>query len=316
MDKQLNVFYFSSDHFVSVAATSIVSLLENNTEFESITIYYVDDGISSMNKDKLIQLVKRYNREILFIVAPDPSEMFDFPFKEKYQMGHSYMRMGVGSLLPSHVKKVLCLDSDTLVTGNLLELWNVDLGEDILAGVSDCLNIPKYKHRFFLNDKDIYCNAGVFLVDLEKWRAFNIERIISEKIKERNGNVFFFEQTLMNYACKGKIYKLHPKYNCYTLFFAFTYKNLMRWRKPTDFYTEREVDEAKDKPVIVHFTRNFYMLSRPWVKNCDHPMCDEYQKYKQMTLYGLVWAKTIGHAGKLVNIDCYIYCRKALLQHL
>ena len=76
-------------------------------------------------------------------------------------------------------------------------------------------------------------------------------------IKKKNGNVFFFEQTLTNYSCKGKIYKLHPKYNCYTLFFAFDYKNLIRWRKPTIFYTEKEVAEAKEKPAIIHFTRNF-----------------------------------------------------------
>lgn len=87
----------------------------------------------------------------------------------------------------------------------------------------------------------------------------------------------------MNYVCRDKIIKLHPKYNSYTLFYAFKYANLLRWRKPTCFYDEMEVKEAVSNPQIIHFTRNFYMMSRPWVKGCDHPMTSTYLKYKQLT---------------------------------
>lgn len=47
MNISLNVLYFSSDLFVDVAASSIVSLLENNKSFEDIKIYVIDDGISN-----------------------------------------------------------------------------------------------------------------------------------------------------------------------------------------------------------------------------------------------------------------------------
>ena len=304
MNKELNTFYFSSDKFVSVAATSIVSLLENNAEFEKITIYYADDGISDINKNKLIGLVKKYNREIIFIDVPSPSDLFDFQFKDRYQMGHSYMRMAIGSLLPSDVKRVLCLDSDTLVVGDLMELWNIDMEDNVLAGVNDCINISKYKNRFFLDDNDIYCNAGVFLVDLDKWRSLNIEKIIATKIKEKNGNIFFFEQTLMNYACKGKIKSIHPKYNSYTLFFAFNYCNLIKWRKPINFYTPRNIEEAKETPTIIHFTRNFYMRSRPWVEECEHPWKDIYIKYKQFTPWEQLeeYYETIGKKIKYIVV--------------
>lgn len=87
----------------------------------------------------------------------------------------------------------------------------------------------------------------------------------------------------MNYCCRGKIAKLDPKYNTYTLFYAFDYKNLLCWRKPTFFYQQDEVSKAKEKPAIIHFTRNFYMLSRPWVKGCDHPLTMDYLTYKKMT---------------------------------
>ncbi len=279
----MNIFYFTSNLFISVAATSIISLMENNKSADNITFYIIDDEIDDENKAKLTTMIESYGREVIYILAPDPSELFEFPFKSRYQIGHSYVRMAIGTLLPNNINRVLALDSDTLIVGDLSELWNMDMGENILAGVKDCINLKAYNKQFNLSDKQLYCNAGMFLVDLNKWREQKIEEEIKHIIKACGGNVFFFEQTLMNYSCREKVYKLHPKYNCYTLFFAFQYKNLMRWRRPTDFYTKKEIDEAKQNPLIIHFTRNFYMLSRPWIKTCDHPYTNCYQEYKKLT---------------------------------
>lgn len=281
----MNVFYFTSDLFVSVAATSILSLMENNKTIDEIHFYIIDDGIKNENKSKLSKMIESYGRTVCYIGAPGPSELFDFQFKDRYQIGHSYVRMAIGTLLPDNVDRVLALDSDTLITGDISELWNMDMGDNVLAGVADCLNLKAYRRQFGLSGDEFYCNAGMFLIDLKKWREQKIEEKIKLMIKMKNGNVFFFEQTLINYSCKGKIYKLHPKYNCYTLFYAFDYKNLMKWRRPTAFYTEEEVLEARENPKIIHFTRNFYMLSRPWVKSCTHPLSAEYQMYKKMTAW-------------------------------
>ncbi len=279
----MDVLYFCSDAFVHVAAVSIVSLLENNISFDTIKVWIVDDGISTEKKEQLQQMILKYGRAYEYIPAPDPSDFFKFPFKSRYQIGHSYMRMCIGSLLPKYVEKLLVLDGDTLVLGSLMELWNMNMGDNILAGVADCVNVKAFKKRFMLDDNDIYCNAGMFLVNLNSWRENEIEEKICRTIQEHNGNIFFFEQTLMNYACKGRITKLEAQYNSYTLFYAFTYNNLIRWRRPTNFYSINEVMQAAERPIIMHFTRNFYMKSRPWVDGCEHPFTQEYRKYKQMT---------------------------------
>lgn len=279
----MNVLYFTSDAFTSVAAVSIVSLFENNKDATEINVYIIDDGISDSNRNLLDNMVEKYHRRVYYIPAPDPSEFFHFPFKSRYQMGHSYMRMCIGSLLPESIEKVLCLDSDTLVSGNIRELWEMEIDDNILAGVADCVNVKAFKHQFMLGEEDIYCNAGMFLVNLKSWRNNRIEEKISKTIIEHNGNIFFFEQTLMNYVCKGKIVRVEAKYNSYTLFYALTYKNLICWRRPTNFYTEEEIDEAKHDARIIHFTRNFYMTSRPWVENCDHPLTEMYMNYKRLT---------------------------------
>jgi len=164
----MNIFNFCSDSFASVAAVSLVPIMENNKAFDRIEIYTVDDGISDQNKSELEKLVRTYNRVIHFIKAPDPSIIFEYSFKTRYQMGHSYSRMCIGTILPDHVEKVLCLDSDTLILDSLSELWNIDMGQHIMAGVSECINLKSYGRRFQLDIDNIYCNAGILLVDLKK----------------------------------------------------------------------------------------------------------------------------------------------------
>ena len=284
----MNIFYFSSDLFIEVLAVSLVSLLENNKNCREINIYIVDDGITKEKKNKLQCMVDKYSsteniRKIIYLDAPSPNDLLKFNFKTRYQIGHSYFRMCIGTLLPNNVDRVICLDSDTLICSDLEELWNIDMHGNILAGVADCMNIKKYRRQFDMDEDDIYCNAGFYLVDLKKWRQENIEEKIINRIFKQNGNVFFFEQTLMNWSCKGRILKLSPDYNAYTLFWAFEYNNLLRWRKPKNFYTDEQVQQAKNNPVIIHYTRNFYMLSRPWVEGCDHPMTAKYLEYKELT---------------------------------
>lgn len=288
----MNIFYFASDLFASIAATSIISMLENNNTVDFFNFYVADDGINDDSKEKMTSMVRRYNADIHFISLPDPSELLDFPFKSRYQIGHSYPRMCIAHILPESIDRVLVLDSDTLILDDLGELWNMDIGDNILAGVVDCVNIKAFNKQFSLNEDELYCNAGMFLVDLKKWREQKIEEKIIKTIKEKKGNVFFFEQTLMNYSCRGKVLKLDPKYNTYTLFYAFEYDNLLIWRHPTIFYKKEEIQEALNHPKIVHFTRNFYMKSHPWKEGSEHPLTEIYRRYMEMTPWKQIWKDT------------------------
>lgn len=307
----MNIFYFCSDLFVEVLAVSLVSLLENNKKCKEINVYIVDDGITDKNKNKLEKMLLKYetygnNRKIIYLDAPSPNELLKYNFETRYQIGHSYFRMCIGTLLPDNIERIICLDSDTLVCSNLEDLWNLDLKENIMAGVSDCMNLKKYKRKFEIDEEDIYCNAGFYLVDLKKWRQENIEEKIIGRIFKQKGNVFFFEQTLMNWSCKGRILRLPPEYNAYTLFWAFKYKNLLRWRRPDGFYTYEQIENAKCNPKIIHYTRNFYMLSRPWVEGCDHPMTQDYLKYKKMTPWEDVHIDTRSKKIKLKYKICHM----------
>lgn len=63
----MDILYSSSDSYAFLTGISILSLLENNRECDAIHIYIMDNHISDINKNKLIEVVKEYRRDISFV---------------------------------------------------------------------------------------------------------------------------------------------------------------------------------------------------------------------------------------------------------
>ena len=184
----MNVLYFCSDAFAKVAATTMTSLLENNKKFDSITIYLVGDEVTEENKKFLRSIIEgKYNRKFIYIESPTPNECFEYDFKDKYQMGRTWMRLCMTRVIPESVDKVICMDSDTLVLGDLSDMWNIDMKDNLLAGVADCVNVKAFKKHFMMEDGDIYCNAGMFLYNMKAWRKSGVEEKFKKIIQGLNG---------------------------------------------------------------------------------------------------------------------------------
>lgn len=73
-----------------------------------------------------------------------------------------------------------------------------------------------------------------------------------------------------------------PRFNSVTIFYDFSYKEILEYRNPPKFYSEKEIREAVEKPTIIHFTTSF-LSRRPWIEGCNHKYVDEWIKYKNMS---------------------------------
>lgn len=281
----MNIVYHSSDGFVDITSVSIVSLLENNKDEENIRIFYINRDITDKNKTILKNLVKSYNASIEFINMPNWSERFNIQLSTtlKRWLGFGYNRLFITELLPKDIDRVIYLDSDTVIEGSLKEIWNVDFEDCYEAGIDDCLS-KKYRKIVHLNSEGIYCNSGVLVLNLDKFRRDNIIQVFLDFIVKNDGFFVYNEQTILNSVFENKIKILPLKYNVYTLVYALNYKQLMRLRRPYNYsYTPKEYEEAKNMPVITHYTGCFMVGSRPWVNGSKHPHVQAFLKYRSLT---------------------------------
>lgn len=287
-ENQVYVIYHSSDSFAEVTGVSMVSLFENNKQMDRIQVLYIERGMSDENKMKLQSIAEKYNREISFMEMPNWSEKLNIELKSSKAgwLGFGYNRLFLTEFIPDNVDRVLYLDSDTVIEDSLDELWNTKIDDYYLAAVDDCLS-SKYRDIVGLSSDGVYCNAGMLLINLKKWREENITPQFIKIIHKNNGFFVFNEQSIINSLFAGKIKVLPQKYNVNSLIYLFEYDELMRLRKPYLFsYSKEELNSAKKNPVITHYTGNFYVYRRPWIENSDHPHKEAYLKYRALSPWG------------------------------
>lgn len=165
----MNIVYTVDDKFVPQLATGIYSVCKNN-ETEDITFYVISKGISESNKKNLVDWVASLKQKIDIIELDDISNYIDFEFDTSSWNDIVLARLFFDKLLPDSVDKILYLDGDTMVRGSLVELWNTDMKEYVLAAAIEPTANKVRKEAIHLNINEPYYNAGVLLINMRNWK--------------------------------------------------------------------------------------------------------------------------------------------------
>ena len=229
----MNIVYSSSDSYAPIAGVSIMSLLHNNTDSESINIYMIDNSISAENKHRFEEMVGKYGRTIHFIPQPDLNKKAGVEIEVGRWNISTFFRLFLCTILPDDIDRCIYLDCDTVIRHSLKEFWETDLGDKVVAAVDDCRS-DRYKTELNLDSNSTYTNNGVLLIDLKSWREMNVEKEFLDFIIAHNGDITYVDQGVLNgvLAKKGLVKVVHTKYDAMTVFFDFNFKDLMKVRKP------------------------------------------------------------------------------------
>lgn len=280
--RDLHVVYASDDKFSDILGVSLTSLYENNKEMEQVTIYILDSGIGEENKDKLKSLSIKYKRKnIQWIEAKNITKVLGMDVAVDRDSLSQYARLFVSSVLPEELERVLYLDCDIIVASGLEELWNLDMQGKTIAALNDAFS-KWYRMNIDLQPKDIMFNSGVMLIDLKKWKEQKVEDRLMEFIGRKKGKIQQGDQGALNAVLSYDTYCFEPRFNSVTIYYDFSYEELLVYRKPPEFYTEKEIRRAVTEPVLIHFTTSF-LSRRPWIEGCQHRYVSEWMKYKEMS---------------------------------
>jgi lipopolysaccharide biosynthesis glycosyltransferase len=193
-----------------------------------------------------------------------------------------YARLFLGSVLPADYHRVLYLDCDLIVNQSIEGLLNIDLQGKTVGALKDAFS-KEYRKNINLEPDDIMFNSGVMLIDLDRWRTQNIENKLLDYIRQKKGKIQQGDQGVLNYVLAHDIYCLEPKYNAVTIFFDFSYQEMLIYRKPPEgYYTETEIQEAVDNPVIIHYTTSF-LSRRPWITGSKRKYHEVWDHFKTMS---------------------------------
>lgn len=246
---KIPIFLASDNNYSPFVATTILSIVKNTSSF--IAFYILDGGILKSNKKKILSLQKKHKNFSVEFINMKRFELNKFP-EIKHYTTNAFSRYFIPELKPD-LGKVLYLDVDIIVTGDIAELYNQDLGEYYLGAILEdyCPFNYTYLKKICPGYKGgcNYFNSGVLVMDLDGFRRHNIAQKLVETTTRLNDLLNCPDQDVLNLIFENNFKKIDYKFN----FFS-------GHEKYVDESGKKELLEARENHLILHFTGG-----KPWL---------------------------------------------------
>lgn len=259
--KDITVCFASDNNYVPYLGTAMLSILKHSAANNNFLFYVLDNGISAESR-KDIESLRRIRRPFgIEFIKTDTEKFKHCNFQEKRLTTAIFCRY----FIPEYIKedKILYLDCDIMARSSLSELWNIDLGDNYVAGTLDYHVMKKEKLEGLFGgrlDMSEYINSGVLLINCKKWRENGISAKMMELTVKNSEMLKFPDQDIINFVCQGRKKIISHSWNV----MGFLYKPDLFCERP-DF---AEIIRQREDCRIRHF--------QPWRKNWFMPHKREY----------------------------------------
>lgn len=272
----MNVCYITDNDYVQHTMTSMASLLANKFPTSKLDVYVVCDNVDSEKK----KMLRRFDQEGFRVVLVDHKNTFTKKDSEfgKYISASTYIRLNLPSMFPK-MDKLLYLDGDIIITGDLSELYGLDISGYAMAGSIDygiCITSTtwdkvEYIRKTLPNYEREYINAGVLLMNLSELRRIGFEKSCQKLYNERT-DFIFADQDIINFALVGRKKILPIYWNCPILALHLNYgkleSNFLHDRMAKIYHIAyKDIMDIAFKSRVIHINGNKrYIQDIPYLK--------------------------------------------------
>ncbi len=267
----IHIAFNIDGNYVRHCAVTMVSLFRNNPE-ERFTVHIVSDGLPDADKAALGRLAESHRNTVRYY-TPDPEALSGLTirkFSKRISMA-TYYRCILADILPREIGKVLYLDCDIVVAGNITPFWDMDVEGIGVAAVEDigCREAQRYEILQYPM-QDSYFNAGVLLINLEYWRQHQVGRACIDYFHAHPERILFNDQDLLNSILHDHKKLAGPEWNVQDGFYRNAAHPGRAWQKAHAGILKH--------PAILHYTNR-----KPWNYDSQHPLRHLYFDYLDLT---------------------------------
>lgn len=273
------VVFVADDHYAMPLAAAISSVVANLGKNQKIQVFIVDGHVSSSNKQKIAQLEDRRRVRIQWL---QPSESH-FDLLRSLPCGYvgksAYYKLLIPELLGPAYQRILYLDCDVVVEGDITELWYADVGKNYVLAVRDLIN-PFVSSPFGLKNwrelgrqpSDELFNTGVLVFNTAKWRKENATNRLVRYLRENSRYIRLCDQDAMNAVFGDTWGRLDPCWNVLPyMHIAGSYSLL----------SKKSHEDLLARAKLLHYCGP----NKPWNTCCGHPRRDRFFHYLDLTVW-------------------------------
>lgn len=174
------------------------------------------------------ELLYRYNSK-LFPILIDDSVFDNAPEFWGTTSKETYFKLLIPEVIPKEIDRLLYIDVDIIINGEIRGLYNTDLKGKLLAVHEDYfVNRFELEHKkeLGLGENGLYFNAGVMLFNLEKFRKIYDKQKIFDYIDKNKAIIKYHDQDIFNGLFNSDIIVYGEEYNSFS-----KYKNMLDYVK-------------------------------------------------------------------------------------
>jgi lipopolysaccharide biosynthesis glycosyltransferase len=205
MDDQIKLVFCFDKGYIQYAKTAIKSLLKNKTR--DIFIYIIVSGAEKEDLICIDHLLCAFDVEYKIFYV-DYSKL-DFCKPMRHLKIPTYLRLLIPSLI--HEKKIIYSDCDIYVNGDLGELFDLNISENIIGAAKDDHGKPCEEKLNLKNES--YFNAGVLRWDLDKINRETFLEECREVYLKHEKELSFGDQCMLNILYKNKKTTIRREWN-------------------------------------------------------------------------------------------------------
>ena len=231
-------------NYIKYCGVTLTSILLSNPN-ENFIFHIFCDDISEQDIAKAKATTEKFNTNIIiYYLDLDLLKKFSTNMAGNDHISiATYFRFIAYSELANYIDKVLYLDSDILVNGDITKFWNINMNDKCAAVIEDAYGNEISKRV----GTEKYFNAGVMFVNLKEWCKNNYTAICIRKAREKVYQ--FLDQDILNIVLDKNVGWFDKYYN-----YNYSLSRLMdKSKKPSAERLPKEV-------TICHFIG----ASKPW----------------------------------------------------
>lgn len=202
----------TDDNYVQHCCAMLCSLFENN-KAEVFHVHILTHQLLDNHCFFLQKLSARYGNECT-IHEVEESKLRGVKFRKNRPLTMAaYYRILLPEIIDDDIDKILYLDCDLVVLGNIRELYETNIEGFAVAACSDASPYNDL-HRQQLNlslNEEAFC-SGILLVNLKYWRIHDATTKLLEYSQREKKEIFLHDQDSLNYVFRSQWLKLPYKW--------------------------------------------------------------------------------------------------------
>ena len=261
------IFFTIDDGYAPYLHVALISLIKNASKDRRYKIIVVYQELNEENRNNLAKLVEDYpNFEMEFKFMKQSLDMITDRIENRLRSDYFtmtiYFRIFIPDMYPEY-DKAIYIDSDIIVPGDISELYDTDMHDNLIGVVTDgSVNDVPELQRYMTESLGLklgdYFNSGMLLMNMKELRNVHLAEHFLYLLNKYHVDCVAPDQDYLNSMCYGKIEYLD---SCW------------------DAMPNRNKPEIEN-PKIIHYN----LFDKPWCYD-DIQYQDYFWEYAKQSVY-------------------------------